>query len=54
MPTGENYSIKVYAVKDGVRSAAAALGGQETGAGDYNSTSAGGYGGFYGYTLDLP
>ena len=53
VPTGEDYSIKVFAVKDGVRSAAA-VGGQETGAGDYDVTDAGGYDGYYGYTLDLP
>jgi hypothetical protein len=54
VPTGEDYSIKVYAVKDGIRSSAAALGGEETGAGDYDISGAGGYNGYYGYTLDLP
>lgn len=49
IPTGQNYSIKVFAVKDSVRSSAAISGGQETGASDYNVTNAGGYNGYYGY-----
>lgn len=54
VPTGEDYSIKVYAVKNGVRSKSFGAGGQETGAGDYDVGGAGGYDGYYGYTLDLP
>lgn len=49
VPSGQTYSIKVYAVKDGVRSTASVAGGQETGASDYDITNAGGYNGFYGW-----
>jgi hypothetical protein len=48
VPTGEDYSIKVFAVKDGVRSKASALGGEETGATDFELGGSG-YGGYYGY-----
>ena len=53
IPTGQNYAVKVFAVKDGVRSVAAS-GGQESGAADYNITSSGGFDGYYGYTYDVP
>ena len=54
VPGAEDYSIKVYAIKDGVRSKSYGAGGEEPDAQDYDVTGAGGYGGFYGYTLDLP
>lgn len=54
VPTGEDYSIKVYAVKNGVRSKAYGAGGEETGANDYDVGGAGGYDGYYGYTYEQP
>lgn len=49
VPTGQNYAIQVYSVKDGVKSAATVTGGVETGASDYNINNAGGYNGYYGW-----